>query len=126
MDAMQVYWKMPAGLRPHYESELAAYAVALARGELAVAWRRLERAHILGQPWAVEHSEVHWRMLRFGFAIKSWREIRGQILRLVFGGVKSFVGRVPTGNTGGADVPPLLTMDLPEDLAGLLAPYRAG
>lgn len=120
---MKFYWKMPSGLRPHYNEELGTYRAAFARGELAVAWHHLERAHILGQPWAVEHSEVHWLMLRFGFAIKSWREIRGQLLRLVFGGVKSFVGKVPVGNTGGANVPPLQVMDIPADLQRMLQPY---
>ena len=121
---MNVYWKMPAGLRPHYRKELEDYQEAFAAGHLPKAWRHLERAHILGQPWAVEHSEVHWYMLRFGFAIKSGRELRGQILRLLFGGVKSFVGKVPTGNTGGADVPPLQPMEIPEELRQVLAPFH--
>ena len=120
---MKFYWTMPNGLRERYEEELELYRDTFERGELQPAWRHLERAHILGQPWAVEHTQVHWRMLRFGFAIKSWREIRGQILRLVFGGVKSFVGKVPTGNTGGADVPPLQVMEIPADLQADLLPY---
>jgi hypothetical protein len=122
---MKVYYRMPAGLRPAYRSELARATAAQARGQLQAAWRHLERAHILGQPWAVEHSEVHWRMLRFGFAIKSWKEVRGQILRLVFGGVKSFVGKVPKGNTGGADVPPLQVMEVPAELREQMRPFVA-
>lgn len=114
---------MPQGLTPHYRAEIEKYRTALSAGNLPRAWQHLERAHILGQPWAVEHSEVHWLMLRFGFTIKNWKEIRGQILRLVFGGVKSFVGKVPTGNTGGADVPPLQPMEIPEDLRELLRPF---
>lgn len=114
---------MPAGLKPHYLSELSEYQSNMQANNLQKAWYHLERAHILGQPWAVEHSEVHWLMLRFGFKIKSLGEIRGQILRLIFGGVKSFVGKVPVGNTGGANVPPLLVMDIPQDLKQLLAPY---
>ena len=121
---MTFYWRMPAGLHPYYHKELDDYRSAFAKGNLSVAWQHLERAHILGQPWAVEHSEVHWYMLRFGFAIKSWKEIRGQILRLVFGGVKSFVGKVPTGNTGGANVPPLQPMEIPEDLQKMLSPFQ--
>ncbi len=120
---MKFYWKMPCDLQPHYQRELNDFRNAFLAGNLSRAWQHLERAHILGQPWAVEHSEVHWLMLRFGFTIKSWKEIRGQILRLVFGGVKSFVGKVPTGNTGGADVPPLQPMDIPADLKELLLPY---
>ena len=122
---MNVYWRMPAGLQAHYQKELRDYRTAFAKQQLSLAWRHLERAHVLGQPWAVEHSEVHWYMLRFGFAIKSGKEIRGQILRLVFGGVKSFVGKVPTGNTGGANVPPLQPMKIPEDLQAMLAPFQA-
>ena len=120
---MTFYWTMPQGLRPSYQRELRAYEHAFAEGHLPRAWEHLERAHILGQPWAVEHSEVHWKMLRFGFAIKSWKEVRGQILRLLFGGVKSFVGKIPSGNTGGANVPPLQPMEIPEELRVLLAPY---
>jgi hypothetical protein len=120
---MKFYYRMPMGLRPYYKQELELAEAAQSEGYLSIAWRHLERAHILGQPWAVEHSEVHWRMLRFGFAIKSWKEVRGQILRLVFGGVKSFVGKVPTGNTGGADVPPLLVMEVPAELQEKMRPY---
>jgi Protein of unknown function (DUF3703) len=121
---MKFYWKMPNGLKPFYHSEFAEYQKNMTHNNLQMAWYHLERAHILGQPWAVEHSEVHWKMLRFGLKIKNWNEIRGQILRLIFGGVKSFVGKIPTGNTGGANVPPLLVMDIPEDLKVILKKYK--
>ena len=55
-------------------------------------------------------------MLQFGIKIKSSKEIIGQIPRLLVGGVKSFVGHIPVGNTGGANVPPLKTMEIPEDI----------
>jgi hypothetical protein len=55
-------------------------------------------------------------MLCFGFKIKDTKEIIGQIPRLLFGGVKSFVGKIPIGNTGGANVPPLKSMEIPDDL----------
>jgi hypothetical protein len=57
--------------------------------------------------------------------IKSSKEIVGQLPRLFFfGGVKSFVGKIPVGNTGGANVPPLLTMPIPEDLQRVLEKCR--
>ncbi len=121
---MKFYWSIPIGLRPHYQAELNAYQQYLAAEDLQKAWHHLERAHIIGQPWALEHSQVHWLMLRFGFKIKSWKEIRGQILRLLVGGVKSFVGKIPVGNTGGANVPPLQVLDLPADLEPLMQRYR--
>ena len=59
-------------------------------------------------------------MLKFGFRTKNMREIIGQLPRLVFGGVKSFAGTVPIGNTGGANVPALDSLALPDDLAMIL------
>ncbi|WP_235010129.1 DUF3703 domain-containing protein [Algoriphagus boritolerans] len=38
--------------------------------------------------------------------------------------IKSFVGRIPVGNTGGANVPPLRPMEIPDDLAILLTKYK--
>ncbi|MBX2914525.1 MAG: DUF3703 domain-containing protein [Cyclobacteriaceae bacterium] len=121
---MKLYWSMPDGLKIHYRGELELYKTELDKGNLQDAWRHLERAHILGQPWPREHSHVHWVMLKFGFRIKDVREIVGQIPRLFVGGVKSFVGTIPVGNTGGANVPPLRPMEIPDDLQAILKPYH--
>lgn len=117
---MKFHWTMPAEICPYYRAELEASANALLRGELPHAWHHLERAHILGQRWPREHNVVHWRMLKFGIRIKDTDEILGQLPRLFFGGVKSFVGTVPIGNSGGADVPALKSMEIPPDLKPLL------
>ncbi|MBL7946901.1 MAG: DUF3703 domain-containing protein [Flavobacteriales bacterium] len=117
---MRIHWHMPPTVRTHFESELRASEKARVLGDQAREWHHLERAHILGQHWPREHNAVHWRMLVFGFRMKSKKEIIGQIPRLVFGGVKSFVGTVPLGNTGGANVPALRHMPLPVDLGHIL------
>lgn len=114
---------MPQGLKPAYKRELSLYTEYLSQNELQQAWRQLERAHILGQPWAVEHTHIHWLMLKFGFKIKNGHEILGEIPRLLVGGVKSFVGKIPVGNTGGANVPPLKPMEIPADLKQIMKPY---
>ena len=121
---MKLYWRMPEGLRKSYDKELGLYQKFLRANDLQQAWRQLERAHILGQPWAVEHTHVHWLMLGFGIKIKHWREIIGQIPRLLVGGIKSFVGKIPVGNTGGSNVPPLLPMEVPDDLKRKMEPYQ--
>ncbi|MFN6945889.1 MAG: DUF3703 domain-containing protein [Cytophagaceae bacterium] len=115
---------IPKGLKNYYNKELEAYKRALHRQELPLAWRHLERAHILGQSYPVEHTAVHWKMLKFGIMIKSWKEVVGQIPRLLIGGVKSFIGKIPVGNTGGANVPPLRPMEIPEDLMLILNQYK--
>lgn len=117
---MKIYWTMPQGLKEFYRRELDLHKTEFAQQNLPQAWHHLERAHILAQAWPREHSYVHWRMLLFGIHIKSGREIVGQIPRLVIGGVKSFVGNIPVGNTGGANVPPLLAMEIPDDLSKIL------
>lgn len=121
---MKLYWIMPDGLKVHYHQELEKYKSELSKGNLQMAWRHLERAHILGQPWPREHSHVHWVMLKFGIRIKNGKEILGQIPRLLIGGVKSFVGNIPIGNTGGANVPPLQPMEIPADLNELLQQFK--
>lgn len=121
---MKFYWKMPEGLKTKYKEELTKSRVEFDKGNLSIAWRHLERAHILGQPWPREHNHVHWLMLNFGIHIKDKREIIGQIPRLLIGGVKSFVGQIPVGNTGGANVPLLKPMEIPDDLTLLLNKYK--
>jgi len=117
---MKLHWTMPPTIRPHYLAELNMSEQARAIGDQRLEWHHLERAHILGQRWPREHNAVHWRMLKFGIRIKDMREIMGQLPRLVFGGVKSFVGTVPIGNTGGADIPALKTLEIPLDLKAVL------
>jgi len=63
-------------------------------------------------------------MFKFGIKIKNGPEVLGQIPRLLVGGVKSFVGKIPVGNTGGANVPPLKPMEIPDDLKEIMKPYR--
>lgn len=113
---MKVYTVMPKRIVPFYQIELAAAQFNLTHKDLEKSWYHLERAHIIAQKYPYEHSYVHWKMMQFGFRIKSRKEIVGQIPRLLFGGVKSFVGHVPTGNTGGANVPPLKPMEIPKDI----------
>lgn len=121
---MKIHSKIPQGLKKHFEEELILVWDTFKKGELRVAWRHLERAHILGQAWPIEHTKAHWHMILFAFKIKNAKEIIGQIPRLLIGGVKSFVGNIPLGNTGGADVPPLRPMEIPEDLLMILNKYK--
>lgn len=113
---MKLYTTIPTQLKPYYAAELSAYQVEYTQGNLELAWNYLERAHIIGQKYPFAHTYVHWKMLQFGFKIKSTKEIIGQIPRLVFGGVKSFVGKIPVGNPGGANVPPLKPFPIPQEI----------
>lgn len=120
---MKFNLSMPVGLKKHFDVELNAYFQYKKSGNWSQAWIALERLHILGQRYPVEHSKVHWLMLQEGFRRKSGKEIFGQLLRLITGGFKSFINKVPIGNTGGANVPPLKQMEIPADLKQILAQY---
>jgi hypothetical protein len=113
---MKFYTSMPKKLKHYYQLELDKYWIEYHNGQLQRAWKYLERAHILGQRYPGTHSFVHWEMLKFGFKTKRTKEVLGQIPRLLFGGVKSFVGIVPVGNPGGANVPPLRPFPIDEEL----------
>lgn len=106
----------PKALQPYLHNELSEYRYEFNRGNLNLAWSHLERAHVLGQPFAWPHTYVHWKMLQFGIKIKSTKEVIGQIPRLIVGGVKSFVGHIPVGNTGGANIPPLKPLPIDSDI----------
>ena len=120
---MKFNTSMPSALQSFYQQELTEAANAFTKGHLQQSWQHLERAHILGQPYPIAHSFVHWKMLVFGIKTKNTKEIIGQIPRLLIGGVKSFAGNIPVGNTGGANVPPLQPMQIPEDLLNLIQTY---
>lgn len=112
--------RLPARLHPPYQAELRAAQAAESCGDWPGAFAHLERAHVLGQRWALPHTHTHLLMLRHGWRTGDRREILGQVPRIVFGFLGSLVGRVPTGNTGGANVKAEQPMPIPDDLQQLL------
>ena len=58
-----------------FRREAGEARAAFAQGDLDTAFWRLERAHVLGQPWAGPHSWTHWMMLRVG-----WRRDRKSVV----------------------------------------------
>jgi hypothetical protein len=112
---------MPTPLRPYFAAELEACRQQHQMNNLQSAWRHLERAHVIGQAYPYAHSLVHWKMLLFGIQIKSTKEVIGQIPRLLIGGVKSFVGKIPVGNTGGSNIPPLRSLPIEPEIQDIFA-----
>ena len=123
---MKFYLSIPKALAPFFEAELDLYKKAYGSGDMTKAWHHLERAHIIGQRYPYSHSLVHWRMLQFGVRIKSTKEVLGQLPRLLVGGVKSFVGKVPVGNPGGSNVPPLKPFPIDKDLQNIFLEAEVG
>jgi len=121
---MKIHTNMPKALKPFFIEELEIARNYLSNKNFTASWHHLERAHILGQPYPYHHTLVHWKMFLFGIKIKDLKEIVGQIPRLLVGGIKSFVGEIPVGNTGGANVPPLQKMEIPAELQKIIDEHK--
>jgi hypothetical protein len=107
-------------LRAAFERELSAAGAELDAGRLDAAFAHLERAHVLGQRYALPHARAHWGMLRVGWRRRDRRELAGQIVRLIVAAPASALGVLPLGNTGGANVSATRPMPIPPDLQSLL------
>lgn len=103
-----------------FEASMSEASRLLATGDAPAAFARLERAHVLGQRDFGPHLRVHARMLRVAWSRGDGREVRGQVLRLALVPLGHLLGRLPLGNTGGANVSAFQPMDVPAELQRLL------
>jgi hypothetical protein len=103
-----------------FRQALADAAGHEARGDLDRAFASLERAHVLGQTHFASHWHVHSHMLRIGWARRDAREVFGQLLRLALVPIGHLSGRLPIGNTGGANVSAFRAMPVPPELQRFL------
>jgi uncharacterized protein DUF3703 len=106
-------------LRAAYVAELNAADAAAIKGNAEAAFRHLERAHILSQRQTWQHVYVHWLMLKLGVSVRDWREVLGQVSRIIAAAIFSRIW-VPVGNTGRANVSALKPMSIPDDLREVL------
>ena len=93
--------------------------LAVRHRDFQAAYGWLERAHILTQRIPLAHAKSHWLMLKLGWLTKDWREVAGQLPRIVAALVFSTIW-VPVGNTGRASVSAFAAMPLSADLEELL------
>lgn len=112
-------------IRAYVGLELNAAQAAERGGDPFAAFRHLERAHVLGQRSTVQHVRVHLAMLVWGLRQHNTRETIGQITRLIGAATKTWLGLIPPGNTGGANVSAFMPMPIPDDLAELIDVARS-
>jgi len=107
-------------IRPFVQAELDAAWHARALSDTSGEFACLERAHVLSQSHTVQHVRVHAEMLLWGMRQRSAREVFGQVVRIIGAATKTFVGLVPHGNTGGANVSAFRRMPIAPDLQRLI------
>ena len=86
------------------------------------AWLHLARAHIVAQTQLWPHCQSHWRMLNLAIRLRDWREVIGQIFRLILAPFGNLTRRLPIGNTGRANISAFARREIPPDLQAILDP----
>ncbi len=107
-------------IREYVDAEIEKASSFVKNNDLSNAFRHLERAHVIGQTVTIEHTRVHWLMLKIGWKKRDWREIFGQLFRIAGASTKTPFGIYPTGNTGGANVSPFKPLPIPDDLQEII------
>ena len=79
---------------------------------------------MLGQASTREHVRVHWRMLTWALRRRAAGDFFGQVMRLTGAAMLTFIGMVPTGNTGGSNVSAVRPMPIDPELAAILQRAR--
>ena len=102
-----------------YEEELSRARAVLATGNFEVCFGHLERAHVLSQRMTGRHTHVHWLMLVAGWRRRDWREVAGQVPRMLASVLFSRLW-VPQGNNGRARLSAFKPMPVPDDLRHLV------
>ncbi|AZZ92563.1 DUF3703 domain-containing protein [Hahella sp. KA22] len=112
-------------LQQAFSAEMNAAQDNWRQGLLDVAFAHLENAHVLGQRRLGRHFHVHLWMLRVGWAKRDQREIRGQLWRLLLTPLGHLTGRLPIGNTGGANVSAFTPMPVRKELEEVLREHSS-
>ncbi len=103
-----------------YDEEVSLARLALQGRNYDLCFHHLERAHVLAQRMTGRHTYVHWLMLVAGLRRRDYREVLGQVPRMLASLLFSRLW-VPRGNTGRARLSALKPMPVPEDLRHLFS-----
>jgi hypothetical protein len=106
------------------ESFLTEADLASGRGEVSNAWALLAKAHVISQPFAWPHTLVHWRMLSLALRTRNFREIAGQIFRLLVAAPGSVFKKYPKGNPGTSDVSAFQPMPISTEVQTIIDRLR--
>jgi len=107
-------------LRDAFENEMSAARDFYSQSKLDKSFSHLERAHVLGQSYVIPHTRTHIKMLVIGIRRGDLKEVFGQLFRIPGGIIASAIGKVPIGNTGGANIKLTATPPIPDDLKKFL------
>lgn len=96
--------------------EINLYSSAIKSKDMKKAVYHLGRVHILSQLSVFSHLAVHFIMLSFAIRSLDFKEVCGQVLRVVVTIPGHILGKIPWGNTGWTSVELTKPLPIPEDL----------
>lgn len=98
-----------------FKRQLQLGKMALKSKRFKVSFYHFENAHILGQKHWYSHTVSHYWMLLHGIHSKNFKEILGQITRILASLIFTNIW-VPKGNTGGANISPIKPIPIRKEL----------
>ena len=119
MSRLRVPCKIPDRILRAFEEELTSARQAAASQDFPEAWRRLERAHVLGQAWNGPHARVHLGMMDVSLRQRDIGKLERQTLILLSDPLATALVRGLVGASG-QNVNPLRRGPVPSDLADIL------
>ena len=102
-------------LKSEFYQQIKTGKKALKERNYKTSFYHFENAHIIGQKHLIRHTISHYWMFIFGIKTKSFKEIIGQILRIIASLLFTLIW-VPKGNTGGSNVSPIKKMPIRKEL----------
>jgi Protein of unknown function (DUF3703) len=102
------------------EVELNLFATAYKLKDYNQAFSHLQRVHIVSQPYPIEHTLIHLRMLQFALVTYRPIEILVQIVYSMFSFKFSMLNIFPKGNTGGVNAVTKGRMEVSSDIESIL------
>ncbi len=112
-------------ISPHVQEQLNLANKARQRGSVSDEFKHLENAHVLGQSSTYHHTRVHLLMMFWGVRQSDWREVVGQVLRTIGAVTKTYLGWIPTGNTGGTDISPFKPLPIAPEMEAKISAAKS-
>jgi len=106
--------------RKAFENEIKQAKINIQLGNIDLAFKHLENAHVIGQNYVIPHVLSHWLMMKLEFKNRKYSWAFGQLIRIVLGAIGSCIGVVPEGNTGGSNVSMWKKMSIKPELQDIV------
>ena len=107
-------------VKPYVIQKLNQANESFSKHDNDTGFKALEDAHVIGQHSTYHHTVVHYQMLKFGLIQRDFKEVFGQIFRIIGALTKTAIGLLPEGNTGGANVSPFKSMPISSENMAIL------